>query len=134
MKKQKIFLVLILITFPILGQSTMIKGKIKDKKLNSLLAVNIVNINTKESCRTDKNGSFKINAEIGDTLKFSYIGLTDETIIITNYRLLKLIMVDKSVNCLGAEWSKRDYQQANRKIDKEIKKLYKKADLKEIWE
>jgi hypothetical protein len=108
-------------------------GKVIDENFNNLIAVNIYNLNSKESLRTDKNGFFETNAEIGDTLRFSFIGLTDEKIVIKDSGFIKLIMIDKSVNCLGAEWSKGDYKKADRQIKKRIKKLYTEAELKEIW-
>ena len=134
MKRTIVLLMLILSINPIFGQSIKIEGKVINEKFNNLIAVNVDNLNSRESCVTDKNGFFETYAEIGDTLKFSFIGLTNDKIVINDSEFIKLIMVDKSVNCLGAEWTKRDYEKADRQINKRMKKLYKEAGIKEIWD
>ena len=133
MKKTLLMLVFILTINSIYCQVTLTKGKVVDDKLTELIAVNVKNTKSGQHVLTDKNGNFEIETNIGDTLVFSYIGLTDELIVILETTRIKLIMTDKSVNCLGAEWSKRDYKKADRQIHKRLKKLYKKAEAKNIW-
>ncbi len=127
-------LVFILTINSIYCQSILTKGKVVDDKLTELIAVNVKNTKSGQHVLTDKHGNFEIETNIGDTLVFSYIGLTDELIVISEIKSIKLIMTDKSVNCLGAEWSKRDYRKADKQIQKRLKTLYKEAEKNNIWQ
>jgi hypothetical protein len=133
MKRTLLLLVFILTINSTYCQTTLTKGKVVDDKLTELLAVNVKNTNSGQHVLTGKNGNFEIETNIGDTLIFSYIGLTDELIVVAEITRIKLIMTDKSVNCLGAEWSKRDYKKADKRIKKRLKTLYKEAEKKSIW-
>lgn len=134
MKGALLFLILILCVNSIFCQETLIKGKVIDDKLSDLIAVNVLNLTSHENFLTDKYGMFEINSNLGDTLEFSFVGLTSEKLVITNNANIKLIMIDKSVNCLGAEWTKHDYKKANRQIQKRLKALYLQADKNNIWQ
>jgi len=134
MKQTFIFLILIISVHSIYCQDFLIKGKIVDDKLSDLLAVNVRNLTSKQHVVTDENGLFKIETKLGDTLEFSFVGLTTDKVTISDTADIKLIMMDKSVNCLGAIWSKHDYKKANKRIQKRLKALYKQADKNQIWQ
>lgn len=112
-----------------------IEGRIVDEKLTSLSGLIIINLNNRVNSMSDMNGCYKITAKENDTLKFRMVGLTSEIKIIErNNQTLNLIMIDKDINCLGAIWSKRKYRIENRKIEKKLKKLYKRAKKQKIWD
>lgn len=134
MKRTFIFLIFIISVHSIYCQDFLIKGKIVDDKLSDLLAVNVKNLASNQHVLTDENGLFEIETKLGDTLEFSFVGLTTDKITISDTANIKLIMMDKSVNCLGAIWSKRDYKKAEKRIQKRLKALYKQAGKNQIWQ
>lgn len=127
-------MILIICGHSIYCQTFYIKGKIVDDKLSDLLAVNVKNLTSNKYVRTDENGLFGIQAKLGDTIEFSFVGLTTDRVTIADTANIKLIMMDKSVNCLGAEWSKREYKKADKRIQKRLEILYRQADKKRIWQ
>ncbi|WP_072990258.1 carboxypeptidase-like regulatory domain-containing protein [Pseudozobellia thermophila] len=120
------------LTFAQIG--TNLSGKIVDEKLTCLFGVKITNLNSGAESISDRNGRYEISATENDTLKFQMIGLTTDKIKIEKpTRTLNLIMIDKDVNCLGAEWTEKQYRKAYREIEKRLKKLYKKAEKRNAW-
>jgi len=72
----------------ICGQST-VNGKIYEAKTDSLIsAVNISNLNTKLSTRSDFHGSYSIVASEGDQLVFSIVGYKPDTVTVAYYMLI----------------------------------------------
>lgn len=134
MKRTFIFLTLIICFNSIYCQDNLIKGKIVDDKLSDLLAVNVKNIASNRHVLTNEKGLFEIESNLGDTLEISFVGFTTARIVVSDSANIKLIMTDKSVNCLGAIWSKRDYRKAYKRIDKKLRELYKQADKNQIWQ
>ena len=113
---------------------TRMSGKIVDEKLTCLFGVKITNLNSGAESTSDQNGRYEIIATENDTLEFQMIGLTTDKIKIEKpTQALNLIMMDKDVNCLGADWSDRQYQKAYREIEKRLKKLYKAAEKQSVW-
>ncbi|PIQ17426.1 MAG: hypothetical protein COW66_11815, partial [Flavobacteriaceae bacterium CG18_big_fil_WC_8_21_14_2_50_34_36] len=71
---------------------------------------------------------------LNDTLKFQMIGLTTDKIKIEKpTQTLNVIMINKEVNCLGANWTEKQYRKAYQQIEKRLKELYKKADDQNVW-
>jgi len=72
----------------ICGQST-VNGKIYEAKTDSLIStVNISNLNTKLSTRSDFHGSYSIVASEGDQLVFSIAGYKRDTVTVAYYMLI----------------------------------------------
>jgi hypothetical protein len=68
---------------------SIVKGKIYDAKTDSVVAaVNVYNLNTKQSTRSDLSGSYSIIAEEGDQLVFSIVGYTPDTTTVVYSMLL----------------------------------------------
>lgn len=135
MKEKVVVFLFMLISslIQIYSQDFKIKGRVVDENFNSLVGVMVSNTKLHKHITTNIKGEFEITANICDSLKFEFVGLTPEIIIVNSKREINLIMIDKSVNCLGAIWSERDYKRAYRKISKKHKRLYKKADKLRIW-
>ena len=111
-----------------------IDGKIVDENMTCLYGVKITNLNSGEETISDQNGTYEIIATEKDTIQFELIGMTTDKIkIVKPTQTLNLIMMDKDVNCLGANWSDKQYHKANRQIEKRLKQLYKEADKREVW-
>jgi len=66
------------------GQSRLIKGTVTDKSSNPLEAVTVAVTETQKAVLTDKNGKFAIEAATDQTLRFSYVGLTSQTVKVTS--------------------------------------------------
>lgn len=115
--------------------ATKVSGKIIDEKLNCLFRVKITNLHSGAESISDQNGRYEINATKNDTLEFKSLGLTTDKIRIENpSQTLDIIMIDKSVNCLGADWTDNQYKKANKGIEKFLRKLYRKAEDQNIWQ
>ncbi|MFV8354438.1 TonB-dependent receptor domain-containing protein [Flavobacterium sp. XS2P14] len=65
----------------------IIKGRVVDEKGDSLPGVTVLVKGTKKGTTTDIDGSYTINAEIGDVLQFSYVGLETKSVTVTGTTL-----------------------------------------------
>jgi len=133
---KKILLILIIgisnLTFAQIG--TKLSGKIVDEKLTCLFGVKITNLNSGMESISDQNGRYEIIATENDTLEFQIVGLTTDKIKIEkSTQTRNLIMMNKDVNCLGAIWTEKQYQKANKRIERQLKKIYKKAEKENVW-
>ena len=62
----------------------LVKGKIYDAETDSVIvAVNVYNINTKQSARSGNDGNYAIAAAEGERLVFSVTGFKPDTVIVT---------------------------------------------------
>lgn len=77
---KNIYVVLSLLFFPIFAFSQTIDGKVVDEKGIELVGVNIANATQNSGTVSDLDGSFKIKANSGDKLVFSYIGYENTTV------------------------------------------------------
>lgn len=77
---KKIILFLFSVIFPIVSFAQDISGKVIDETGQTLPGVNVSVVSTKTSVSTDIDGSFKISANQGDKLQFSFIGYTTMTV------------------------------------------------------
>ena len=67
----------------------IVKGKIYDGETDSIIvAVNVYNLNTKQSARSGIDGNFAIAAAEGERLVFSISGYKPDTILVTYHMLL----------------------------------------------
>jgi hypothetical protein len=67
----------------------IVKGKIYDAETDSVIvAVNIYNINTKQSARSGIDGNYAIAAAEGEQLAFSITGFKPDTVTVTYHMLL----------------------------------------------
>ncbi len=113
---------------------TKVSGKIVDEKLTCLFRVKITNLNSGTKSTSDQNGRYEILATENDTLEFQMVGLsTDKIKIEKPTQTRNLIMMDKEVNCLGAIWTDKQYRKAYKRIERQLKKLYKKAEKLNVW-
>jgi hypothetical protein len=80
----------LLFTFCIeIHAQSIVKGKVYDAKTDSVIAtVNVYNVNTKRSARSDRSGSYSIIAAEGDQLVFSITGYKPDTVTVEYFMLL----------------------------------------------
>lgn len=125
--------ILILIGIDSFGQNS-ISGKIIDDKLQPFIGAIVINKSTNSKVYSNKDGLYRIQCNIGDTIVFDCVGYTAETRIVKDIdSRIYVILMDKSVNCLGSPWTARQYRKAGRLMNKKYKDLYKQADKKGIW-
>ena len=86
MNKSIIFIFFFFISFSFCSQEiTNVSGTILNSKTNLPLEnVNIVNLNKVVGTATNKEGKFEINAQVDDTLHFSYLGYKSIKVRVTN--------------------------------------------------
>lgn len=115
------------------GQIT-IKGRMLDAELKPVIGGLVESKLKNLKSYTDLNGDYHIETSIGDTLKFSSIGLTKESSVIMDLsRNYNIILIDKELNCLGAIWDERDYKKAYRQVNRKYNRLYIEANRKKLW-
>ena len=68
----------------------------RDNNTNPLEGVTVVALETQKSTITDKDGNFSIGANVGQTLKFTYIGLTPRTVKLSSNTNLQITLSDSS--------------------------------------
>jgi TonB-linked SusC/RagA family outer membrane protein len=59
-----------------------IKGKVTDEKGTPIAGVSVVIVKNSHGTTTDQNGNFVIQAENNDVLRFSFIGMQTQTVIV----------------------------------------------------
>jgi hypothetical protein len=90
-----------------------------------LLCINN-DLNTHEKITADSKGHYTIRAGLGDTLIFSFVGVSSEKRIVQNIGHINVLLIDKTVNDLGAVWTKSN---TDRRTDRQtdiIKGLLRK--------
>ncbi|MBZ4187351.1 SusC/RagA family TonB-linked outer membrane protein [Niabella beijingensis] len=77
------------------GQTKTISGVVKNATDNAPLAgVTVSVIKAPATATTDDNGEFKINATIGDTLLFTFIGKNEHKEVVGEKSILNILMYD----------------------------------------
>jgi len=66
------------------AQTREISGAVSDKDSQPLPGVTVMVLETQKATVTDANGKFKITAAVGQTLRFSYVGVKPVTEKVTN--------------------------------------------------
>ena len=75
---------LLLLTFCEINAQAIVKGKIYEAATDTAIAaVNIYNLNTKQSARSGINGNYVIAAAEGEQLVFSIVGFKPDTVTVT---------------------------------------------------
>jgi TonB-linked SusC/RagA family outer membrane protein len=69
-----------------------IKGTVKDDQGHALAGVSVIVKGTKRGTSTDAEGSFSINANVGDVLEFSFVGYKNKNVTLGNSNTLSVVM------------------------------------------
>ena len=85
----KLFAFLLFIFCIEIHAQSIVKGKIYDGKTDSVItAVNVYNLSTKQSARSDLTGNYSITAAEGHQLVFSVVGYKPDTVVVVYSMLL----------------------------------------------
>ena len=95
MKKILVVVFLCLMSFTINSQNREIRGTVSDPGGNVLPGVSVLVKNTTKGVSTDFDGNFVLeNVAIGETLVFSYLGFSDQEVVITSYNPLNIQLAE----------------------------------------
>ncbi|MEC5144956.1 TonB-linked outer membrane protein, SusC/RagA family [Chitinophaga sp. 180180018-2] len=72
-----------------------IKGQVTESNGNPMVGVTVVNKNRSANAQTDDLGIFTIEANIGDSLLFTMIGMLPQTVAVKSEKLIKIVMQPK---------------------------------------
>lgn len=87
---------MLVISSPLAAQNQMsVNGTVKDQAGMTLPGVNVFNVTNNTGTITDFDGNYVLNANKGDKLRFSYIGMKDFTVTITGEKV-NVIMKEES--------------------------------------
>ncbi len=93
-------LLLMLLFIPVVALAAPIKGVVRDETGQPLAGVTITVKGSALAARTDAEGRFSINANTGDVLLFSYVGLNTKEVTLTGLAELSVELAagNKSLN------------------------------------
>ncbi len=93
-------------------QQVEVSGTVIDKYNAPLAGVSILIINTQKGTYSDFDGSFKISANIGDQLIFSYLGFSDSVITVESENIdnVKVMLYESSIELNEVEIVSSGYQ------------------------
>ena len=116
------------------SQNRQIKGRILDEQLNPVLGAQINDLENHQSSITDADGHYGISASVGDRIEYKFVGSTNETRIIINpEKHINVILMNKTINDLGAILTKKQWERAERKMKRYYDQLEIKADQSGKW-
>ncbi|MBS0030480.1 TonB-dependent receptor [Chitinophaga sp. 2R12] len=72
-----------------------IKGQVTESNGNPMVGVTVVNKSGRSNALTDDLGIFTIEANVGDSLMFTMIGMLPQTVAVKSDKLLKIVMQPK---------------------------------------
>ncbi|QLG44039.1 SusC/RagA family TonB-linked outer membrane protein [Costertonia aggregata] len=93
---KKAYLIMLLLLFSGYSMAQNITGKVTDKDNVPLPGVTILKVGTNSGTTSDFDGNFSINAEQGDVLRFSYIGMLSQDVTIGTESSLSITMQEDS--------------------------------------
>ena len=83
------------------AQQQQVTGNITDEKSQPLLGVSIKIAGTKTGVTTNANGVYSINASKGQVLEITYVGKTDEKVVVGNNPVISITLKDQTESNLN---------------------------------
>ena len=95
-------LILLSILLCSIGSSTAqnikhVTGQVEDEMKFTLPGVNVINLKTKAGTITDIDGNFSIEAQKGESIQFTYIGMINKTILVTKAHMGKIVLEEDAI-------------------------------------
>ncbi|MBO9204415.1 TonB-dependent receptor [Niastella sp. MAH-29] len=82
------------ISVPVLAQTSKVTGTVTDSKGQPLAAVSVQDKKTNKAVMTDENGKFSIEAGVNSTLIFSYTGFAKQEVAVFNHSVIDVKLED----------------------------------------
>lgn len=96
-KRLRLLSLIVMVQLSALGQQKTITGRVADASA-PLPGVTVINKNTKAGTTTDAEGNYKINANTGEVLVFSFIGFTTQERTVGTANTIDLTMTVEANN------------------------------------
>ena len=77
------------------------ENKVDSIASEELIGATVLNLTNGKGTTTDIDGKFEIAAQVGDTIKVSYVGFKSKTVTVTDVTLPITVMLDMKVALLG---------------------------------
>jgi TonB-linked SusC/RagA family outer membrane protein len=91
-KLKLLVLLILLIPASLMGQNRVITGTVTDESGETLPGVSVVVAGTTRGVSTDMDGKYSIEASTGERLRFTFIGMVDQTITIDDRSVINVTM------------------------------------------
>ena len=123
-KRLLLFLMLVFGTYPMLAQSKTVSGTVIDAAQESPLpGVNVLVQGTTNGTQTDFDGNYSIEAEEGDVLLFSFLGMMSQSMTVGSSNNIQVVMTEDAsqldevvVTALGLERQEKSLSYANQQV------------------
>jgi hypothetical protein len=116
------------------SQTKQIKGRILDEQLNPIPGAQINDLKNHQASIANAEGFYSISASVSDTIKYKFVGSTNEIRIVINpEQHINVILIDKTLNDLGVIWTKKQWERAEKKTKRYYHQLEIKADQSGKW-
>lgn len=96
MKCVKLVFFLLLISLTAAAQELKVTGTVVDSNNEPLAGASVVVQGTKVGAATDVNGVFSLSAAKGKTLTISFVGMSSQSVVVTNSNLGRIVLSDDS--------------------------------------
>lgn len=98
MKRTLFFVMVVCAALGLHAQTTVnVRGSVKDALSNEeLIGVTVLVIETGNGTVTDINGNFELTVPVNNTLRISYVGYSNQEIVITNQTVLEINLQPKT--------------------------------------
>ncbi len=93
MKRYMLLLFSVLCAMQLSAQNIKVTGTVRASDSEPLIGVSVTVEGTDIRAITDRNGIYTIDAAVGNTLLFSYLGMVDKAVEVKNTRNIDIIML-----------------------------------------
>ncbi|MFN2379360.1 MAG: SusC/RagA family TonB-linked outer membrane protein, partial [Bacteroidales bacterium] len=91
-KLKLLVLLILLIPASLMGQGRIITGTVTDESGETLPGVSVVVVGTTRGVSTDMDGKYSIEASTGERLRFTFVGMEDQTITVDDRSVINATM------------------------------------------
>ena len=122
----RLYFALLMLLFCGIGQAQTITGKVTDNSGTPFPGVSVILSNTNTGTVTDFDGNYSIQAESGDKLQFSYVGMQTKTVTVGTESVINVTLTTDTeqlnevvVTALGIKKEKRAVGYSIQEVDNE---------------
>ena len=75
-----------------------VTGKVTDKDGSPIIGASVIVVGTTRGVSTDLSGNYAIEVKSGESLRFTYLGMSDQTFTIHAQKVIDVILEDNSLD------------------------------------